>query len=333
MYLFELKNTPFNIKTMNSRLILNAILTIALLIPITVSAQNTVKLRLSGNSTRFTKEQQGQELLYWEVDTFISRYGPFTDFTHSGGFGGEAELMMSLTDKVWIGLEISSDNLSGDNDNPGVFNFQYTDFNQLTSTDTSTGVITTHITNYPIKYKTNLLNFMGNLRIYPVSGTRVRPFLKASAGLSLVSTELALKSPSVWIDEDNNPNAVYGAPVIFSRGQSSSPEGVEPAFTFGGGVGVEFQITEKIAAYGDYSYRLVKSDIIDGKPNFDWFEETGKMERFNTLSSISRFSIGIVYTLWNDAPLLGGGGGGGKSSGQNSGRIHPYLPFHKLKRP
>jgi hypothetical protein len=215
--------------------------------------------------------------------------------------------MMSLSEKAWLGLEVSTDKMYGENSNPGLYNFQYTDYLQLHSTDTISGLITQWITTDPLKYSTRLINLIGNFRIYPFPGGRFRPFVKVSAGLSLISTELALLSPSFWSDSLNIPNNVPGKPVLYSRGTSGSEKGLWPAFTFGGGVGFEFQINDKIAAYADYSMKVVNSDIVDGRPNFDWFEDTGLLKHFNTRSNLSKISIGLVYTINDNFAGLGSG--------------------------
>lgn len=317
---------------MKKILFINTLIVLALMLTVSGQAQNSLKIRFGGNATRFTKEPQGAEINFWEIDTFATNYGPFDSFANKFKTGGEVELMMSLSEKTYLGLEISMDKMYGENMNPGLFNFQYTDYLQLQSTDTVTDLISRHITNYPLKYSTRLINLIGNFRIYPVPDARLRPFIKVSAGLSLISTELALLTPSAWIEnlQEVNPNLVPGQPVLYSRGTADSEKGIFPAFTFGGGFGFEFQINSKLAAYADYSLRVVSSDIVDGKPNFDWYEETGLFEHFSTRSNLSKFSFGLVYTLNDNFKGLGIGGGGGKG-GKRTGRQHPRLPFYEIK--
>jgi hypothetical protein len=285
--------------------------------------QGTLKFRLGGNSARFLGETQGKEINYPLVDTLILYNGPFTDFSNKGGLGFEAEIMSALSDKFWIGFEISSDMMTGENDNPGLFNFQFTDSLHLQATSRLTDTIYIFRTNDPIKYKTSLLNFMANFRFYPLSGSNFRPFLKASAGLSLVSTELSLKNPALWMVDTT---LIYGPPVLYSNSET----GLVPALSLGGGIGCELQLTDKLGLYTDWTYRMVKCDILDGKPNFNYNLETKTLDRFNTWSTYGKFSFGIVYTLSETSSLFGGGGSKSKK-GESGGMTSPHLPFYKLK--
>jgi len=308
---------------MNNRLLIVLLIMVALFPPTPVAGQGSLKFRFSGNSTRFMKEPQGLEILHPQVDSVNILFGPFPGFTHRGGLGFEAEVYGALSEKFYIGLEIGNNLLTGENDDPGLFNFQFTDSLQLTSTDPLTDTLYIHRTIDPLKYKTTLLSVMANFRFYPLTEGMFRPFIKASAGLSLVSTELSLKNPSLWMTDTTR---IYGAPVLFSTDRG----GMVPAMTLGGGLGFELQLTDKIALYADISYKMVKSDLLDGRPNFNYNSETGTLERFNTWSTTSKVSFGIAYTL-NDNFWLFGGGRGGSKKGDTGGRTSPHLPFYELK--
>jgi len=292
--------------------------------PLISEGQGTLKFRISGNSTKFMKEPQGKEINLPYIDSLILYKGPFPDFDHRGGLGFEAEVFGALSDKFYVGLEFSNDLLTGENDDPGMFNFQFTDSLQLHATDPFTDTIYVYRTMDPLKYRTSLISFMANFRFYPVSAGRFRPFIKASAGLSLVKTELSLKNPSQWMEEDTTLN--YGPPVLFSTDRS----GVVPALTLGGGVGFEVQLTKKISLYTDWSYKMVKSDLLDGRPDFDFNKDTGTLARFNTWSTAGKLTFGIVYIL-NDNFSLFGGGGGSSKKGKERGQTSPFLPYYELK--
>lgn len=308
---------------MNNRLVISLIFCATLFHPMLVEGQGTLKFRFSGNSTRFMSEPQGKEIIVPYIDTLNLYKGPFPGFTHRGGLGFEAEVYGSLSDRFYVGLEIGNNLLTGENDDPGFYNFQFTDSLQLTSTDPLTDTIYIHRTDYPLKYRTTLLSVMANFRFYPLTEGMFRPFLKASAGLSLVSTELSLKNPSLWTTDSTRE---YGPPVLFSTDRG----GMVPALTLGGGLGFELQITEKLSLYADWSYKMVKSDLVDGIPNFDYNGDTGGLERFNTWATTSKISFGIVYTLNDNFNLFGGGGGGSKKGG-SGGITSPSLPFYELK--
>jgi hypothetical protein len=308
---------------MKKRLAFAFVFCFVILHPFISEGQGTLKFRFSGNSTRFMKEPNGKEINLPSVDTLNLYKGPFPDFTHRGGLGFEAEVFGSLSDKFYVGLEIGNSLLTGENDDPGLFNFQFTDSLQLYATDPLTDTIYIYRTNDPLKYRTTLISFMANFRFYPLTQGMFRPFIKASAGLSLVGTELSLKNPSQWMEDTT---LIYGPPVLYSTERS----GVVPALTLGGGIGFELQLTEKISLYTDYSYKMVKSDLLDGRPNFNFNKETGTLDRFNTWSTASKLTFGIVYTLNDNFSLFGGGGGSGKK-GDTGGRTSPFLPFYELK--
>jgi len=308
---------------MNNRLLIVLLIMVALFPPTPVAGQGSLKFRFSGNSTRFMSEPQGEEIIVPFIDTLNLYKGPFPGFIHRGGLGFEAEIYGALSEKFYIGLEIGNNLLTGENDDPGLYNFQFTDSLQLISTDPLTDTIYIHRTADPLKYRTTLLSVMANFRFYPLTEGMFRPFLKASAGLSLVGTELSLKNPSLWATDTTR---IYGPPILFSTERG----GMMPALTLGGGAGFELQLTDKIALYADISYKMVKSDLLDGRPNFDFNSETGTLDRFNTWSTTSKFSFGVVYTL-NDNFWLFGGSGGGSKKGDTGGRTSPHLPFYELK--
>ncbi len=304
-------------------------LTVALSLTFVAEGQNGLKLRLSGNTTRFMSEPQGTEINYYKVENFLSSGIPYTDFTDKALLGVEAEIMTSLSDKVWLGFEVSKANFSGENDSPSLFNFQFTEYLELMSLDTLLEFPTRWINNHPLTYNTSLVNLSGTFRIYPLSGTIFRPFVKFTAGLSLISTELRLKLPELWYaDVADNENDKPLLPVLFSRGTDSSEKGIFPAFTAGAGLGFEFQITPKIAAYADANLMMVNADITDGKPNWDYNAETGKLVHFNTRGNIRKIGFGLVYTLGENMPVMGSGSSG-KGKGR-AGRQHPYLPFYEI---
>jgi hypothetical protein len=295
------------------------------------SEGQTLKFRLSGNSTRFTGEPQGTEINHPLIDTMVFYKGIFPEFIHDRNFGFEGEIMTALSSKVWIGLEIGTDRLTGKNDNPGLFNFQYTDSLQLNFTDTL-GYINKTITIYPLKYQTSLINFIVNFRIYPLPDGRFQPFIKASAGLSLISTELALKDSREWIDTLTylyGPKLIFSSPVLYSNGRGDSKNGIVAAFNIGGGIGCEFKVTDKLGLYADWTYRMVKSGILDGKPNFDYNKDIRDLVYFNTWSTINKFTFGIVYTLSDSFSLFGGGGSVSRKG--ETGKGKPNLPFYRLK--
>jgi len=316
---------------MKKSLINTALILVCLSTNIPTPGQNSIKLRISANSAQFYGEPQGKELLIPQVSSFADTVGPFPDFIHKGGIGFQAELMTSLSDKIWLGLEVGTNSMKGENDNPGLFNFQYSNLLQLAFMDTTLGISRTFISNYPLQYKTTLINILGNIRFYPIPGGKIQPFVKISAGLSMVSTELSLKNPEIWYEDLKVlvPGAIPGKPILFSQGTKDSEKKVLPAFTFGGGIGLEYQVNDKIGIYADGTYLIVNADIVDGKPNFDYYEASGTISRFKTRANTGRFCLGVTYSLGDHFSFLGGGGSGGKTKTKGGKRTTPNLPFYR----
>lgn len=308
---------------MNKKLLIILFFCVGLVFPLISQGQGSLKFRFSGNSTVFLKEPGGREINYPLIDTLNFYKGPFPSFTHRAGLGFDAEVYGAIFSKLYLGLEVSNDLMTGENNNPGLYNFQFTDSLQLTATDPKTDTIYIYRTNDPIKYRTTLWSFMANFRFYPFNLGRARPFLKAGAGMSLVKTELSLKNPSLWITDTS---LVYGKPVLFSTDRST----VNPVLTLAAGIGVEVQLTDKVSLYTDYSYKMINSDLLDGRPNFNYVKETGKLERFYPWSTAGKLSFGIVYTLKDNFSLFGGTRNTGKN-GKTGGRTTPHLPFYELK--
>lgn len=311
-------------------------------IPAALEAQNTVKVRLFGNTSRFLGEPRGQEVQYPMIDNILETDINYTGFTNQGKLGLGAEAMISLSEKAWVGFEVSTSNFGGYNNLPPLYNFYYTNYNMLSvraiSQEIDVPIVKFH---YPLEYSTSLINTVANFRFYLVSDGMFRPFIKAHAGVSFVASELSLKNASDWPDYEmlisinnvvqNPENLDYGAPIVFAQGTKSSSEGRFAALNLGGGAGFEVPVNEKISFYADYTYSMINSDILDGRPNVDFQETGGLLKRFNTMGNVGRISFGLCYTIGENFNIIGGSGGGGKG-GSKSGRQHPYLPFYELKR-
>lgn len=327
------------------------LLVLILIVPFATDAQSNLKIRLSGNTTSFLGEPNGDEVLLPEYETFNnditnSKY-PFDDFTNQGKLGFEAELMLALSEKAWLGFEIGTSNFKGYNYNPPKYNLFGTNYYQTAFRELGTTQWIPLNFQDPdsLEYKTSMINLLVNMRFYLSTG-RFRPFVKLHSGVSFIATELAYYTNDVWPPSDIKiyVNSVeidpadyeFNGPTIYSRGTSTSPEGRWPALNIGAGLGFEYQINEKISLYAGYTYSMINSDILDGRPNFDYNDDVdspdfGLLERFNTFGNTGRISFGLTYSLGEGVSIISGGSKGGKVGG-SSGRQHPYLPFYEVKR-
>lgn len=328
------------------------LLVLILIVPFATDAQSNLKIRLSGNTTSFLGEPNGDEVLHPDYETYNNDLtnndgNPFSDFTNQGKLGFEAELMMALSEKVWLGFEVGSSNFKGYNYNTPKYNLFGTDYPQtaLRELQTTQWIPLNFQELDSLEYESSLINLLVNMRFYLSSG-RFRPFVKLHSGVSFIATELKYYTYDGWPPSYLNIfiNSVqidpadyeFNGPTIYSRGTSTSPEGRWPALNIGAGLGFEYQINEKISLYAGYTYSMINSDILDGRPNFDYNDDVdspdfGLLERFNTFGNTGRISFGLTYSIGEGVSIISGGSKGGKVGG-SSGRQHPYLPFYEVKR-
>jgi opacity protein-like surface antigen len=334
----------FKLTIMRNILIINTFLALLLIFPNALDAQNAIKIRLSGNSSKFLGEPKGDETMYPLIENLMEGDTLIADWLHRGGLGLNAEVMISLTSRAWLGLELSSSKFSGENFNPPLYNFQFTGLNQLqVKVIDIEEVYPIQELRYPLDYNTSLVNLLANFRFYLLNEGRFLPFVKVHSGISFVGTELAFKNSADWPPSEYTifidgvaqepENLDYGAPILFAQGTDNSAEGKKAAFNYGIGAGFEVQLNEKINLYFDYTYSAINSDLLDGRPNFNYNEETARFSRISTPGNMGKLSFGLCYKLGENLNIIGGGGSGGsKGGGGKSGRQHPYLPFYQIKR-
>jgi opacity protein-like surface antigen len=341
---------PYNSTKMKKTVSILTLLVLIILVPVASDAQTNLKLRLSGNTTTFLGEPAGDEVLWPDYALYndTSSRAPFDNFTHQGKLGFEAELMMALSEKVWLGFEVGTSNLKGYNYDPPFYNITMVPgYYQAELKENGTDDWEPLVLLNPdsMRYSTSMVNLLVNLRFYLSTG-RFKPFVKMHSGVSFIGTELSYYTEaSSWpplkyndlvdIDDplfDLSRYALNG-PVIYSRGTASSDEGRWPALNIGAGLGFEFQINEKISLYAAYTYSMINSNLLDGRPNFDAEVDPSSPnygqvpKQFNTFGNTGRLSFGLTYSLGEGVSIISGGSKGGKVGG-SSGRQHPYLPFY-----
>ena len=123
---------------------------------------------------------------------------------------------------------------------------------------------------------------------------KFNPYLKIFAGISFIGTDYTFKDPFYSVD--------YGVGVLFARGTLNSEKPKEMAFNYGTGIGIEYQFLSRFAFNVGISASIINSDIIDGRPNFDYLENEalGNFNRANNMALVPQASIGLVYSAIPD---------------------------------
>ncbi|MCL1821404.1 MAG: outer membrane beta-barrel protein [Prolixibacteraceae bacterium] len=321
-----------------------ALMALVLVIPSGAKAQNSVKVRLSGSYPFNFKESDDKEIVSSAIGTVNEEFGPFSSFSHDSKFGFNAEAMLSISENFWIGAEFGLTNLTGKNGNPPLYNFQYTDFYQLKVSIPEVELVDLPLIGNtwrnPLEYETSIMDILASFRYYVLPVGKIRPFAKVHGGVSMISTELRFQNSVTWPPTNYSINVAgtiytgedlaFSAPVLYSAGKNGSKR--ETALNLGGGVGLEVMLTDRISLYADATYSWIMSDILDGKPDFDYYEtvdEEGivianstRYNRKNVNSSLMKASIGLCFTF-GDFNLFGNRSGGGTYGNSNN----PYLPF------
>lgn len=295
-----------------SILIISALALIFLSKP--VEAQDGLIFRVSGNTGAFISEPGSGDAVADPLAAISTVEGETADFTSQLKFGIEAEIIKPLGNTFSLGIEIRNSKFAGYNDLPVYYNFFASPYYPEADYN-----------HEPLKYETQVVHFLGNLRIYPLgeSGT-FSPFLKLSGGLALTGTDLRFK---------NAEDQVEILDPIYSRGTklTTSGEGKWASFCGGGAAGFLYSINSNIALSAEAGIMYYDTDIIDGLPNFSYNADKGLSEHSPTSTITSRFSLGLCYIFGEgfSRPAKGGSskshGKGGKSSGGKTDRDFPFF--------
>lgn len=314
----------------------NLVITMLVLLPVALLAQDGLKIRVAGNWAKFISEPYSERSQ--TTDKMIDDV-----FTHNRDMGFEIEALIPVTERIWAGFEVSNSNLSGLAEKPLEYNLLKTQYNML---QVKYNDVTTYFdprTVFPLEYETSILNFKANFRYYVMNEGRIRPFAKVHAGLASIGTIFQLQPDTLtWFIEGdkinfgNSPNEesiIEGSNsrIIYSRGADGLNGSRENALNIGIGAGVEVQITERLGLYGDFTYTNYLSDLLDGRRSYNYNPEKNVYKRVETGGNTLKFSVGAVYTIGEGLQLFSGGKTGGKGrSGVNKYRgtkMYPYLPF------
>ncbi len=294
---------------MNRKLILSLIIVF-----LSVNAFSQVlKYRVGANYGKFNNEVGPEEIEHPLIGVLSNPNS--TDFTHAFEPGFEAELMMLWTPNIETGLEFEYTGFSGTNDIPPYRNYYFSqDFPDME-----------FYTTEPLKYTTSSMNIMLNFRYYIAPDGGIRPFFKASAGLSMVATELNYADDAFIVE--------HNASVIYALGTSNSRDPRELALNYGAGLGIDFKLSDKLSFYIDGTASVINSDKVDGIPNYNYIENDGQ-EMLNPVGNkafITQVSVGLVFTSNTDLGLNKNSGGKKSSGVKRSGHTSQWRPFYRQK--
>jgi len=286
-----------------------------LLLPGPAFSQNGLIFRIATNTGAFISEPGSGDAIADPLAAISTVEGETADFTSQLKFGIEVEIIKPLSETFSLGFEIQNSKFAGFNDLPVYYNYFASPYYPEADYN-----------HEPLKYQTSIINFLGNLRVYPLGeSSDFSPFLKLSGGLALTGTDLQFK---------NAEDQVEILDPIYSRGtkQTTSGESKWPSFCGGGGIGFFYRINDNLLFSADAGITYYDTDIINGVPNFSYNADKGLSEHSPTATITSQFSAGICY-VFSDRPGHSKKGGFSKNSGKgrksSGGKTNRYNPFFR----
>lgn len=270
-----------------------------------------LKVRVGANGSMFQKEVGSPEVKHPLIDVLTNPN--YTDFTSNLEVGFEGEVMLLWTSHFETGLEFDYTNLSGYNDFPPYYNYYF-------AMEYPSGG---EPPLKPLIYNTSVIGTVINARYYLLPKESIDPFFKVFGGISFVGTELNYK--------DINDRLDNGIGVLYSIGTQNSSAPREAALNYGAGAGINFKLSDRIALYVDGSASFVKSDKVDGIPDFNYVNNNGQevMQPIGNNSFFTQISIGFVFNTGKDFGWVSNDKRG--SSVKRTGRTDDHFPFFRKK--
>lgn len=272
-----------------------------------------VKFRVGGNFGKFGDEIGTEEIEHPLVGVLSNPNA--TEFEQDLGIGFEAEIMIPWTSSFETGIEFKRNNFSGWNETPPYYNFYFSDDKPRLADGTAVPITTT----VPQIYESSVNSFILNLRYYLLPDNVISPFLKGSAGISYTTAEFKYEDIEL---NDDLPNG-----NLYSNDRKNA------VLYYGGGLGIDFEVSEKVSLYLDGTANVISSDLVDGIPNYNYVKENASetLNRADNMGFYTQFSIGLVFHSGID---LGITTGQKKSRGKGvkrTGRTSEHRPFYRRK--
>jgi hypothetical protein len=273
-------------------------------------AQSGLKVRLAVNSGMFMSEPGSSDAVIDPLAASNPGTATTADFKSNIKIGIEAELSMPIGELFGVGFEVKDSKFSGYNDNPIYYNYFVSPYSPFLNYN-----------HEPLIYDTEVINLLGNFRIFPLGHNTFTPYLKLHGGVGLIGTDLRFKSPE---------NQVEKFDPLYSRGTRLSiaePKRFSTAH-FGGGVGFEYQVAGNFSLCAELTISYINSDIIDGVPNFTYDQELSYSVYYDIPTVTSQVSIGLCYNF-GEQGRSSKQGSFGKSHRSNRGKTYNRSPFHR----
>lgn len=294
---------------------MNRILFLALILTVisgNISGQD-IKFRLGGNFGKFNSEIGAEEIEHPLVGVLSNPDA--TQFEQDLGIGFEAEIMIPWTEGFETGFEFKRSNFSGWNETPPYYNFYFSNDKPRLPDGTAIPITTT----VPQIYESSTNSLILNLRYYILPGNTINPFLKASAGVSYTS--------AIFQFEDAELNAELPSGYLYSNDTKDA------VLFYGGGFGIDFEVSEKVSLYIDGSLNVIGSDLVDGIPNYNYENNSGveTITRTENQALFTQLTIGLAFHSGIDLGLTSGQKNSGGKGAKRTGRTSDYRPFYRQK--
>lgn len=267
---------------------LNLLFFIFCLLLAEVASGQILRYRLSVNSGMVLGEPGQAEIDHPMKEQ--ASYSGSKDFEPGFKAGVEFEMMAPVTADFELGLQLGYNQFSGHTPKAPLFNFFLSRHNPLPNSY-----------KYPdeaLIYDTELLNTLATARWYFLPyNDELNIFMKLFGGVAFVGTDFTFHDPVYRVK--------YDVGVLYSRGTQNSEFPKVAGFNGGVGLGATYRLSDKIDLCFETTVSAVRSDIVNGVPNFNYVEtgEEISMQRTNALTTMAQASIGIIYSAVPDRRL------------------------------
>jgi hypothetical protein len=145
-------------------------------------AQEGIKFRVAVNSGMFISEPGSDQMIADPIAAGAPNVGS-VKFSPKVRLGIEAEVSVPVSPVFGLGIEVKNTKFGGNNDDPAYYNYFASPFSPILSYQQE-----------PLIYNTNMLSFLGNIRINPFGQNSFTPYIKIYGGIAMIGTDLRFKN-------------------------------------------------------------------------------------------------------------------------------------------